>query len=190
RFAPPSEAHNEIRNDCRWLDALVLRCLEADPARRFADAGQLLAAIDACEAGGELPPAAPPAQGGGPARKAGAEEGAAAELFRETRRLLANRAYEQVIDRLDVHRPAEWAAHDARAGRTLRLLGQAYLGRGDLTAARDCLEQLRAAQHEQAVLPGREYAAALTDLVRCYRALGRRDLADGCQEEARRLAQG
>src|SRR5206468_1021128 len=55
RFRPPSEVQNEIRNDYRWLDALILRCLEADPARRFADARQLLAAIEACQAGEPLP---------------------------------------------------------------------------------------------------------------------------------------
>src|SRR5262249_22270773 len=31
RFPPPSEAQNEIRNDYRWLDPLILRCLEAEP---------------------------------------------------------------------------------------------------------------------------------------------------------------
>ena len=56
RFPPPSEVQNEIRNDYRWLDALILRCLETEPARRIPDAGKLLAAIEACEAGGELPP--------------------------------------------------------------------------------------------------------------------------------------
>src|SRR5260370_42411971 len=55
RFAPLSEAHNEIRFDYRWLDGFILRCLEVDPRRRFADAGALLAAIETCEAGGELP---------------------------------------------------------------------------------------------------------------------------------------
>ena len=59
RFPPPSEVQNEIRNDYRWLDALILRCLEPDPARRIPDAGRLLAAVEACEAGGELPPPAP-----------------------------------------------------------------------------------------------------------------------------------
>src|SRR5437879_11419773 len=54
-FAPPSEAHNEIRFDYRWLDGLILRCLEVDPRHRFADAGELLAALETCAAGGELP---------------------------------------------------------------------------------------------------------------------------------------
>ncbi len=60
------------------------------------------------------------------------------------RRLLAGKAFDQVIDRLDVYRPAEWTTVDLTAARTLRALGQAYLGRGDLQAARECLEQLRA----------------------------------------------
>lgn len=187
KFAPPSEAHNEIRNDHRWLDALILRCLETDPARRFADAGQLLAAIETCAAGGELPPiatSAPPEQ---PSEPPATE---ADDLFREVRRLLASRAYEQVIDRLDVHRPAEWAVIDAQGVRALRALGQAYLGRGDLAAARDCLEQLRTAQREQALLPRSDFAAALSDLVKCYRGLGQAELAETCREEARRLLHG
>ncbi|MFO0928977.1 MAG: serine/threonine-protein kinase [Gemmataceae bacterium] len=57
RFAPPSEFQNEIRNDYRWLDGLLLRCLDPDPARRFPDAGAAAArAISACEAGEPLPP--------------------------------------------------------------------------------------------------------------------------------------
>jgi hypothetical protein len=103
------------------------------------------------------------------------------------RRLLANRAFDEVIDRLDVHRPAEWAVLDAHGGRVLRTLGQAYLGRGDLAAARDCLEQLRTAHQEQPVLSAGDYAAALSDLVRCYRGLGRVDLAETCRQEARNL---
>ncbi len=78
RFPPPSEVQNEIRNDYRWLDALILRCLEFEPERRFADAGKLLAAIEACEAGEPLPPleaaAAPvaaPAHSGPPAGRHG-----------------------------------------------------------------------------------------------------------------------
>ncbi len=55
RFPPPSAVQNEIRNDYRWMDALILRCLEVEPARRIPDAGKLLAAIEACEAGGEVP---------------------------------------------------------------------------------------------------------------------------------------
>ncbi len=143
RFAPPSEVQNEIRNDYCWLDALILRCLEADPARRFADAGRLLAAIDACQAGGELPPreadALPVAEAAGAPPPGADAPGLPDALFREVRRLLACRAYEQIIDRLDVHRPAEWAVVDLAGARTLWALGQAYLGLGDLPAARDCL---------------------------------------------------
>jgi hypothetical protein len=108
-------------------------------------------------------------------------------LLREARRLLASRAYAEVIERLEVHRPAEWAATDAGGARLLRLLGQAYLGKEDLAAARDCLEHLRAIQHESARLPRDEYAAALSDLCKCYRSLQLSDLASVCQEEARRL---
>jgi serine/threonine-protein kinase len=194
-FAPPSQVQNEIRFDHRWLDGLVLRCLEVDPARRFADAGQLLAAIEACEAGETLPPLA----GGEVVRSSGGDTtspphhlttqppAAADALFREVRRLLAARAYQEVIDRLDVHRPAEWAVVDLTGVRTLRALGQAYLGTGDLSAARDCLEQLRATQREQALLGPADYAAALSDLCKCYRGLGLAELARACQEEARRL---
>jgi serine/threonine-protein kinase len=190
RFPPPSEVQNEIRNDYRWLDALVLRCLETDPARRFADAGRLLAAIEAGEAGEELPPpgpAAPPAEAPAPAAPRPLPDAAADGLFREVRRLLASRAYDQVIDRLDVHRPAEWAVVDLLGARALRALGQAYLGRGDLADARDCLEQLRASQREQNLLPRPDYAAALSDLFKCYRGLGQMELARACQEEAKRL---
>jgi tetratricopeptide (TPR) repeat protein len=185
-FPPPSAVQNEIRNDYRWLDALILRCLEFEPEQRFADAGQLLAAIEACESGAPLPPlepAAPP-----PAREPAPRPDAAVdELFREVRRLLAARAYEQVIDRLDVHRPPEWAVVDPPGARTLRALGQAYLGVGNLPAARDCLEQLRATQKEQGLLAKADYAAALSDLFKCYRGLGQMELAQACQEEARRL---
>ncbi len=185
-FPPPSAVQNEIRNDYRWLDALILRCLEFEPERRFADAGQLLAAIEACESGAPLPPlepAAPP-----PSREPTPRPDAAVdELFREVRRVLAARAYEQVIDRLDVHRPPEWAVVDPPGARTLRALGQAYLGLGNLPAARDCLEQLRATQKEQGLLPKADYAASLSDLFKCYRGLGQMELAQACQEEARKL---
>ncbi len=85
--------------------------------------------------------------------------------------------------------PAQWQVTDRSAARTLRALGQAYLGRGDLNAARDCLEQLRAGQKEQAVLSGQDHAAALSDLVKCYRGLGYADLAEACQAEVRLLLQ-
>jgi serine/threonine-protein kinase len=207
-FPPPSEAHNEIRNDHGWLDALVRRCLAVRLEDRFADAGQVLAAIETCESGGALPAPPPSHRPGEPLEPlsvgAGASAGniladatiqgstipgdcAAEELFRDVRRLLANRAYRQVIDRLDIHRPAEWQAVDARAARTLRALGQAYLGLSDYPAARDCLEQLHAAQKEHAVLPRADHAAALSDLVKCYRSLGFAEMADSCQQEVRLL---
>ncbi|HVS39611.1 MAG TPA: serine/threonine-protein kinase [Gemmataceae bacterium] len=192
RFAPPSEVQNEIRNDCRWLDGLILRCLETDPARRIADAGQLLAAIETCEAGGELPPLEEASRRGEPAyadrtQAAPPADEAADVQFREVRRLLGSKKFDEVIDRLDVHRPPEWAALDRKGARTLRTLAQAYLGRADLTAARDCLEQLRDAQRQQALLARADYAAALSDLVKCYRGLGLPELAQACQEEARAL---
>jgi serine/threonine-protein kinase len=190
RFAPPSDVQNEIRNDYRWLDGLILRCLETEPSRRFADAGKLLAAVEACEAGEALPPpeAADRPEAPGPAVAPAAPPADAADgLFREVRRLLAAKAYDAAIDRLDVHRPAEWAVVDPRGARILRALGQAFLGRGDLAAARDCLEQLRAVQRQQPLLPRPDYAAALSDLFKCYRGLGLAELATACQEEARKL---
>jgi serine/threonine-protein kinase len=186
-FRPPSEVQNEIRNDYRWLDGLILRCLECDPARRFADAGRLLAAIEACQAGEPLPELEPGAAGPVHAPPPMPTDESADALFREVRRLLAGRAYAQVIDRLDVYRPAEWAVIDRAGARTLRALGQAYLGLGDLAAARECLEQLRACQREQPLLAPTDYAAALSDLVKCYRGLDLPQMAEACQDEARRL---
>ena len=97
RFAPPSEAHNEIRFDYRWLDGLILRCLEVEPRRRFADAGELLAVLVACESGGELPPE--PGIDAGPddeERDAPPKPRSARleELVCEVRRLLARREFE------------------------------------------------------------------------------------------------
>jgi serine/threonine-protein kinase len=192
-FPPPSQVQNEIRNDYRWLDGLILRCLEVEPERRFADAGRLLAALEACEAGQPQPPiepAAPEVAEVVPADREAAPmspDAALDALFREVRRLLAAREYAQVVDRLDVHRPPEWTVLDLRGARTLRALGQAYLGLGDLAAARDCLEQLRATQQEQGLLARPDYAAALSDLFKCYRGLGQPELARACQEEARKL---
>ena len=192
RFPPPSEVQNEIRNDYRWLDGLILHCLETDPARRLPDAGKLLAALEACEAGGELPPLPPPsaeepATTEAPKPDAAPADETADRLFRDVRRLLAGKQYDEVIDRLDVHRPAEWVAVDRTGARTLRTLGQAYLGRGDLREARECLEQLRDAQRQQPLLALPDYAAALSDLYKCYRGLGLAELAKACQEEARGL---
>jgi hypothetical protein len=194
-FRRPSEFHNEIRNEFRWLDDLIAQCLELAPERRFADASQLLAAIETCEGGGALPvpsqTPSPRATGQAspvyPSKAPGSDSVALDELFREVRKLLANRAYDQVIDRLDIYRPAEWEVVDLRAARTLRALGQAYLGQGDFAAGRDCLEQLRAAQKEQALLSRQEHAAALSDLVKCYRGLGFTELVEACQAEARAL---
>jgi eukaryotic-like serine/threonine-protein kinase len=190
RFAPPSEVQNEIRNDYRWLDGLILRCLQVEPEHRFADAGRLLAAIESSESGQPLPPldlgALPPPDLGALTQPRSPDD-AADTLFREVRRLLAARAYEQVVDRLDVYRPPEWAVLDMLGARTLRALGQAYLGLGDLPAARDCLEQLRATQKEQSLLSRPDYAAALSDLFKCYRSLGQMERAQACQEEARKL---
>jgi serine/threonine-protein kinase len=186
-FRPPSEVQNEIRNDYRWLDSLILRCLETNPSRRFADAGRLLAAVEACQAGEPLPEPGPAAGASTPAPRAVPADEAADAMFREVRRLLATRAYAQVIDRLDVYRPAEWAVIDRPGARTLRALGQAYLGLGELSAARECLEQLRACQREQPLLPPADYAAALSDLVKCYRGLELPEMARACQEEARGL---
>ena len=122
RFPPPSEVQNEIRNDYRWLDALILRCLETDPARRIPDAGQLLAAVEACEAGEELPP---PVAGNRCATAATAQSPTlTTHPGRRARRIRCSarcggcwraRSTTQVIDRLDVHRPAEWAVIDRRA---------------------------------------------------------------------------
>ncbi len=187
QFAPPSEVQNEIRNDYRWLDGLILRCLETDPARRFADAGALLRAVESGEAGEELPPL-PPANEDRPLIRAPHAADAEKELLlREARRLMAGKAYDQVIDRLDIHRPAEWATLDTFGARTLRALGQAYFAQGDLAAARDCLEQLRSGQKQQSLLPKADYAAALSDLFKCYRGLGQAEQAKACQEEARGL---
>lgn len=188
-FPAPSAVQNEIRNDYRWLDSLIPRCLEFEPEHRFPDAAALLAAVESCELGGPLPPleAASGTMSATPVPATSRVDEPADSLFREVRRLLAARSYEQVIDRLDVHRPPEWAVLDVMAARTLRALGQAYLGLPNLPAARDCLEQLRAAQKEQSLLPPADYAAALSDLYKCYRGLGQMELAQACQEEVRRL---
>lgn len=111
-------------------------------------------------------------------------------LLREARRLLAARSFQEVIARLEVHRPAEWAAVDSAGARVLRLMAQAYVGLEDWRAARECLEHLRALQQERQRLTRDEFAAALSDLCRCYRSLGLDELARACQEEVRRLLLG
>jgi serine/threonine protein kinase len=189
RFAPPSAVHNEIRNEYRWLDALILRCLEAKPSGRFRDAGRLLAAIEACEAGGELPPEEAPEPD--PADEAAPLPAAVSpdhdELVRGVRRLLGRKAYEQVIERLEVHRPAEWATLDGPTARLVRLLARGYQGHGNWADARDCLEQVRDGHKEQPVLGRAEYAAALTELATCYERLGQGEQAEACRRELREL---
>ncbi|MBY0230863.1 MAG: serine/threonine-protein kinase [Gemmataceae bacterium] len=180
RFPPPSESNNEVRNEHRWLDALVARCLDPDPARRWRDAGALLEAIRAGKAGQRLGDAVALQ-----AAPRGDDDSEA--LFRDVRKLLGSREYAAALDRLDIHRPAEWATLDLKGARTLRAMAQAFAGLGRTQQARECLEQLRAGQRERAVLSGPDYAAALSDLVRCYRALGLNELAAACQEEARQL---
>jgi tetratricopeptide (TPR) repeat protein len=148
--------------------------------------------IETCEAGGDMPPPEPtdsPDESEGPAALAltGSLNEETDRLFHEVRRLLALKKYDQVIDRLDVHRPAEWAVLNRLGARTLRILGQAYAGRGDLTAARECLEQLRDVQRQQPLLAKADYAAVLSDLYRCYRGLGLEELAKACQEQMREL---
>ena len=130
KWVPPSEVQNEIRYDHRWLDELILRCLENNPVLRFLDAGQLLAAIETCEAGGELPPPDPHAAVPPPLDSTDSKserlplpsDDAGEELVREVRRLLSRRAFADVVDRLDIHRPAEWVTLDVRGARILRLL--------------------------------------------------------------------
>lgn len=51
--APPSRLNNTVT---RETDAVVLRCLEFDPARRFRSAAELLDALAVAEAGAHRPP--------------------------------------------------------------------------------------------------------------------------------------
>lgn len=111
-------------------------------------------------------------------------------VLREARRLLAARSYAEVVRKLEVHRPAEWAAIDGSGVRLVRLLGQAQLGLGDLRAARDCLEHVRAVEREKPQLSRDELASALSDLYKCYAGLELSELAADCLAEARRLQRG
>ena len=187
-FPAPSGVRGEIRQAMPWLDDVVLRCLAADPGRRFHHAGLLLGAIETCEAGGALPPveqqAAAQSKAWTPLRRS---DDPADALIREARRCLARGEFGKAIDQLDVHRPAEWAVVDAQGARILRVLGQAYVRRGDWRAGRECLEQLRAVQREQKLLSPQHYAVALSDLLRCYTQLALDELAEGVRQEARQL---
>ena len=192
RFPPPSEVQNEIRNDNRWLDALILRCLETDPARRIPDAGKLLAAVETCETGGELPPCRRAETG-----ESRSESPMLDSAHRPTTRWTdcSVRCAACWPASSTTRRSTGWTSTDRRSGpwwtgwapARCGTLGQAYLGRGDLTSARECLEQLRDAHHQQPLLPRADYAASLSDLHKCYRALGLTELAKACQEEARGL---
>jgi serine/threonine protein kinase len=187
-YPPPSSVHNEIRNDFPWVDALILRCLDVNPGRRFRDAGRLLEAMETCLAGGVLPEVEelPPGQETQqmpalpkPVPAALPDFG----LIREARQRLARRDYAGVIDHLDIHRPAEWAVVDVPGARVLRLLGRAYLEKKDYRNAVECFGQLQAVQKEQAILPVVEYLAALTELSDCYRELGQAEPEQQCREE-------
>jgi hypothetical protein len=150
-----------------------------------------LRAIELCEKGQELPAQEPPRRRAEPTAPTGAKASLGSEdaeaMFREVRRLLAARNYDAVIDKLDVFRPAEWTVADLFGARTLRALGQAFIGRGDFKSARECLEQLRTIQKEQGLLSKPDYAAVLSDLMKCYRGLGLEEFAKACQDEAKRL---
>ena len=186
-FAAPSVLRGEIRQTMSWLDEVALRCLEFDPDRRFRDAGQLLTAVEACLAGGALLPTDEgrlPGLRVAPLRRS---EDATEQLIRDARRALARGQFDQAIDLLDIHRPAEWAVVDYQGAHVLRLLGQAYVRRGQWRLAQECLEQLRAAQREQRLLAASWYAAALTDLLGCYVHLGLSEPAEAIRQEARQL---
>jgi tetratricopeptide (TPR) repeat protein len=191
-FTAPSVLRGEIRQATPWLDDVVLRCLEFDPTRRFRDAGQLLTALETCTTGGAMAaadsenPSDEQGTAWSPLRRG---DNPTEQLIREARRYLARGQFDQAIDRLDIHRPAEWAVADDQGAQVLRLLGQAYVGRGDWRGAQECLEQLRSVQREQALLAPPCYAAALTDLVRSYTQLGLSERAEGIRQEAQALLQ-
>jgi serine/threonine-protein kinase len=187
-FTAPSVLRPEILTQAAWLDELVLRCLDYDPRQRLRDAGHLMEALEICAAGGPLPE---PSAESGPLAAATFQrnDDPGDALIRGARRHLARGAAKEAIDQLDVHRPAEWAVVDRQGVRLLRVLGQAYVRQGDWRSARECLEQLRSVQREQRLLEPPHYAAALTDLLRCYLQLGLNDLAQALKQEARELAQ-
>ncbi len=197
QFSPPSEVHNEIRNEYRWLDEVILRCLAVEPLHRFQNGGELLEAIYNCLAGHQLPPvdtkvtsdhlqrqfdevAKPPEL---------PKEESSDPLVTDARKLLSRKAFAEVIDHLDIHQPAEWAVVDEQGARILRLLGMAYLGKKDFARARDCLVQLRLVQKEKPVLPVEEYLAGLTDLHQCFQHLKMAGHAEECHKEIKELGQ-
>jgi serine/threonine protein kinase len=185
-FPPLADLNHEARNDYRWLAPVLHRCLEATPALRFRDASELARALRDARSGKQAPP--PPVAASASLERSPAGEDESLELlFRDVRKLLAGKAFDQAIDLLEPHRPAEWSTLSLTGARALRALGQAYLGKGGLVQARECLEQLRTGQREQPVLARPDYAAALSDLARCYRSLGLDSLARQCQDEARQL---
>jgi hypothetical protein len=189
-LTPPSVLRTEIRQVTPWLDDVVQRCVAPDPTRRFRDGHQLLNALTICASGGVLPPLEPavlvePA----PAPALRPSDNPAEQRIRNARRFLARGEFGKAIDYLDIHRPAEWAVVDRQGAHVLRILGQAYVGRGDWRSARECLEQLRSVQREQALLPAPAFAAALTDLLRTYTALGLNEQAETIRQEAWLLIQ-
>ncbi|MGF1577989.1 MAG: serine/threonine protein kinase [Gemmataceae bacterium] len=196
QFAPPSQVHNEIRNEYRWLDGLILGCLAVEPENRFPDAGKVLEAIETCEEGGELPTFASRVRTKGtsetPSRSilrdqvSGADE-LPESLIRKARRHLSRREYAETVDLLDVHRPAEWAVMDQEGAQVLRLLAKAFLGQNDYPSASDCLSQLEEAQHEQSILPVKDFLVVLTDLQQCCEKMGRNDRVKAVRDEIRRI---
>lgn len=186
KFQAPSRFHNEIRNDFGWLDSVILKCLAPDPADRFADAGELLHALQAEKEERPDPGRVPRSHHTTPGmtQRSPSRDNDLAEI-REIRGAMARCDYASVIDQLDIHRPPEWTPLDAHSIQRVRLLGQAFLRNGDLAQARECLEQVRGAHLSERLLSEREYIMVLTDLHHCYAGLGLPDLARRCRVEVR-----
>jgi len=189
KFHAPSHFHNEIRNDFGWLDSVILKCLATDPADRYADAGELLQALQAEKE--ERPQPVKVLRSNrptsGPTRPQASGDDGLAEI-REVRCALARGEYAAVIDQLDIHRPPEWTRLDAHSIQRVRLLGLAFLRNGNLSQARECLEQVRGAHLSERLLSEREYAMVLTDLYHCYGGLGLAEMAHRCRAEVRTVA--
>jgi serine/threonine protein kinase len=188
-LTPPSVLRSEIRQAMPWLDDVVQRCVASESARRFRDAQHLLDALTTGASTGVLPPLEPlvpgePAAAPVPPRPS---DNPAEQRIRDARRFLARGDFGKAIDHLDIHRPVEWAVVDRQGAQILRILGQAYVGRGDWRSACECLEQLRSVQREQALLPAPSFAAALTDLLRSYTALGLKEQAEAIRQEVQML---